>query len=184
MLQKQQDWPNSSLALLPHSQHSEPARRFGRRKAVVAHETYSLERCHRLDLEATLAFAIPIMNHYCHWHKAFLGMRIMGLLSPGMTWNGFLLLGRGIGLWTLFRFLIDSTLDQDRSSNLVNVAKLRGQDIELANVVPCFFFLCLLSLSLFLFLVWEIFPQNFVLDNYSDRGTMHIRLLRMSSEAG
>lgn len=184
MLQKQQDWPNSSLALLPHSQHSEPARRFGRRKAVVAHETYSLERCHRLDLEATLAFAIPIMNHYCHWHKAFLGMRIMGLLSPGMTWNGFLLLGRGIGLWTLFRFLIDSTLDQDRSSNLVNVAKLRGQDIELANVVLCFFFLCPLSLSLFLFLVWEIFPQNFVLDNYSDRGTMHIRLLRMSSEAG
>lgn len=141
MLQKQQDWPNSSLALLPHSQHSEPARRFGRRKAVVAHETYSLERCHRLDLEATLAFAIPIMNHYCHWHKAFLGMRIMGLLSPGMTWNGFLLLGRGIGLWTLFRFLIDSTLDQDRSSNLVNVAKLRGQDIELANVVLCLVFL-------------------------------------------
>lgn len=68
--------------------------------------------------------------------------------------------------------------------NLINVAKLRGQDIELANVVLCFFFLCLLSLSLFLFLVWEIFPQNFVLDNYSDRGTMHIPLLRMSSEAG
>lgn len=62
-------------------------------------------------------------------------MRMMGLLSPGMAWNGFLLLGRGIELWTLFRFLIDSTLDQDRSSNLVNVAKLRGQEIGLANVV-------------------------------------------------
>lgn len=62
-------------------------------------------------------------------------MRMMGLLSPGMAWNGFLPLGRGIGLWTLFRFLIDSTLNQDRSSNLVNVAKLRGQEIGLANVV-------------------------------------------------